>query len=366
MNTINTVSIIGLGLIGGSMGRAWRRSRPDLNIVAFDTPEVLETALAEEVIDAGAASAKHAASAADLVVIATPLSAIPAILAEIADALRPGTIVTDTGSVKKAIADVARETIPDHSFFIGGHPMAGLERRGFEAADDLLFENASYVLCPSDTSMQHIEKDSDFVTIIKSLGARILVMDPSEHDHVAAAISHVPQLLSVALVNSAGISSDSMARNLAAGGFRDMTRIASSPFPMWQDILAANHGPILDKLAALSSRIQQLRNRLIEEDYEALEEIFKEAEQARALISSDTKGFLSPLADLFVRVMDRPGELKQITATLFDNNINIKDLELLKLREGTGGTFRISFENDADASRAAEILNSVGYPTRKP
>lgn len=366
MNKINAVTIIGLGLIGGSMALAWRRTRPSLRITAFDTPDVLEAALAAGAIDHGAASAGHAVEAADLVVIATPLSAIPGVLREIAGALSSGTVVTDTGSVKGAIAAVAGELLPDDVLFVGGHPMAGLERNGFEAADDLLFENASYVLCPPKGIQSDEFTSSAFVDLIRALGSRILLMDPAAHDEVAASISHLPQLLSVALVNSADITEQSMERNLAAGGFRDMTRIASSPFPMWRDILAANHGPVLDKLAELVSQIQRMRNRLIEEDYDALSELFGQAERARALISTDTKGFLSPLADLFVRVHDRPGELKQITAILFDNDINIKDLELLKIREGTGGTFRISFESEADSDRAAALLHKLDYVTRKP
>lgn len=366
MKDINSVSIIGLGLIGGSMALAWRRTRPSLQITAFDSTDVLDSALAAGAIDRGATSAAHAVDGADLVIISTPLSAIPGVLRDIGSSLQPGTIVSDTGSVKQAITDVASDHLPEDVLFIGGHPMAGLERSGFEAADDLLFENASYVLCPPAEIADDNFTSGPFVNLIRSLGSRILVMNPETHDRVAASISHIPQLLSVALVNAADISEDSMGRNLAAGGFRDMTRIASSPFPMWRDILAANHGAVLDKLAELASQIQKMRNRLIEEDYEALGELFSQAEEARALISTDTKGFLSPLADLFVRVHDRPGELKQITAILFDNDINIKDLELLKIREGTGGTFRISFENDADSDRAAALLNELGYTTRKP
>ena len=348
------------------MATTWQRTRPGLTIIGVDTRETLDAALASGAIDKASLSIPDAVSSADLTIVSTPLSAIPDVLKTVGANAKPGSIVTDTGSVKQPIVELAQELIPDGVRFVGGHPMAGSEHSGFGAADDFLFENAVYVLCPDKRSDVQTLERSPLVDLIRSLGARIMVMDPSEHDKVAAGISHLPQLLSVALVNSANLKNDDIARNLAAGGFRDMTRIASSPYHMWKEIIAANHGPILDKLAVFSAQLQQFRNRIIEEDYDALAAYFEDAESSRALVSTSTKGFLAPLADLLVRVHDRPGELKRITGILSDNDINIKDLELLKLREGTGGTFRISFENDNEISRAASLLAGEGYETRKP
>ncbi|NND71152.1 MAG: prephenate dehydrogenase [Rhodothermales bacterium] len=366
MNQIRSVAIIGLGVIGGSMAVTWKRTRPDLNITGIDDRVTLDAALGAGAIDRAALTIQEGVESSDLVVIATPLSAIPDALRSVGKYAREDAVVTDTASVKNAISDLAADYIPPSMKFVGGHPMTGSEKSGFSAADDFLFENSVYVLCPEPDSIEQTKEGSALVDCIRSLGARILVMDPVEHDRAAAAISHVPQLLSVALVNSAELPTDDKARLLAAGGFRDMTRIASSSFDMWRGIIAANHGQVLDKLGAITARIQQMRNRIIEEDYDDLARLFAEAEASRAMISTDTKGFLAPLADLLVRVHDRPGELKTITALLSDADINIKDLELLKLREGTGGTFRISFASDKEAASAARLLQEQGYQTRKP
>ena len=352
------IAIIGVGLIGGSLGLVWNKRVPDVAVVGLDDEEVLKKALEKGAIDEAADSIEDAVAAADLVVLATPIRSILSLLEEIAPFLKPGAVVTDVGSVKLPVLEHARDVLPDHAAFVGGHPMAGSERRGIDHADTLLFENATYVLCPPKS-----EDVSRLISLVEATGARVLLLDAARHDEIAATVSHLPQLLAVALMNYAAERNkdDDAFLKLAAGGFRDMTRIASSPFHVWQDIIMANEGPILDVLAGFATRLQRLRNRIVEGDSEALSELFGSAQTSRESIPRDTKGFLHPLADLYVYAVDRPGELLSITQILHDAEINIKDIELLKIREGTGGAFRIGFSDEGTAGRALSLLANAGY-----
>ena len=364
------IAILGTGLIGGSLGLAWKQRRADCTIVGHDRPDVLDEAASRGAIDAKAADPVTAVENADLVVLATPLSATLRLLDQIADHLKTGTLVTDVASVKAPVLKQARDVLSPETPFIGGHPMAGSEEQGIAHASPILFENAAYVLCPPDEAdtSQLAEQHPDFLDLITATGARPMLLDADRHDRIAGAVSHLPQLLAVALVNtvSDGGERDEQALQLAAGGFRDMTRIASSPFSMWRDILIGNQGPVLDMLGHFARRLQTLRNRLIEEDLDAIEDAFESAHATRRAIPTDSKGFLHPLADVYVAANDRPGVLADMTTALTEAGLNIKDIELLKFREGTGGTFRLGFEQDADATAAVDVLGEAGFRAHRP
>ncbi|MFB6099142.1 MAG: prephenate dehydrogenase/arogenate dehydrogenase family protein [Salinibacter sp.] len=368
---MNRIAILGTGLIGGSLGRAWNQRRPELTIVGHDRPEVLDRAEEREAIDVKAAAPRTAVSDADLVVIATPLATTLRLLDTIADALPEGTLVTDVASVKQPVLAQAAEVLPDHAHFLGGHPMAGAEHSGIDHADPLLFENAVYCLCLPETSDEEALEGplSPIVDLVETCGGRPLVLDAPRHDRLVAAVSHVPQLLAVALVNlvdSTEEDNEELALQLAGGGFRDMTRIASSPFQMWRDVLVGNEGAIHDALSRLRRHLREMRNRLIEEDMEALEGLFEDARTARESIPRDSKGFLYPLADVYVRAPDEPGVIHDITGHLLEEDINIKDIELQTIREGTGGTFRLAFKEGRAAEAAVSILRDAGYKARRP
>ena len=366
---IETIAILGTGLIGGSMGLTWRQQKPSCTIIGYDRPEVLEQAAERGAITDKAADPAAAAKRADLVVLATPIGAVLQLMETIAPHLEPGTIVTDVASVKGPVIDQAQDVLPDAVRFIGGHPMAGAEHAGIAHASPLLFENAAYVLSPLNDSDPAAVRDEfgDLLAWIDVLGARPLVLSARQHDAIAASVSHVPQLLAVALVNSLGTEDETDPKlRLAAGGFRDMTRIASSPFDMWRDIFVGNQGAILDGLSTFIRSLQSLRSRLASEDLDALEAAFDDAHQTRAAIPQDTKGFLQPLADIYVEAEDQHGVLYRLTGTLHEAGLSIKDIELLKFREGTGGTFRLSFEDDAKAIEAVDTLTDAGYQAHRP
>jgi prephenate dehydrogenase len=370
---IERISILGTGLIGGSLGLAWQERRPNCTIVGHDRPEVLEQAEARGAIDQKAADPVTAVEGADLVVLATPLATVLRHLEAVSSRVDKDAIVTDVGSVKQPVLDQAADVLPDGLSFVGGHPMAGAENAGIEHADPLLFENAVYVLCLPDNGEEAALEGpiAPFVDLVEATGARPLLLSPDRHDRLVAAVSHLPQLLAVALVNTVAEADDpdeatNLALELAGGGFRDMTRIADSPFNMWRDILVGNEGAIHDALSHFRRTLRTLRNRLIEDDLEGLQGLFDDARDARDAVPGDSKGFLNPLADVYVRAPDKPGIIHELTGHIVAADLNIKDIELQKIREGTGGTFRMAFASAADADAAVEALNAADYEAWRP
>lgn len=360
---IRNVAIAGLGLIGGSLAKAWRSRGLDLHVTGFDRPDVLDAARADGTLDHGASSLADAVREADLVVLALPLPEILAAFEEIAPHLAPHAIVTDVGSVKGAVADAARVLPPGR--FVGGHPMAGAEKGGYAHADPYLFENATYVLCPPDgRSAEAFTRDyAGLIRLVEATGARVLLLDAHRHDLIAAHVSHVPQLLATALAAATGTAAatDDAVFTLAAGGFRDMTRIAESPFSVWQGILHANRAPVLATLDAQIEVLRQIREALAAGDDYSLTHLFASGAETRRRVPTRSKGFLRPLHEIRLHAVDAPGFLARVTHVLYEAGLNVKDLELLKVREGTGGTFRIAFSSPAEAERALDVLHAAGF-----
>ena len=370
---LERISILGTGLIGGSLGLTWKERRSDCTIVGYDRPEVLETAEARGAIDEKAADPVTAVEGADLVILATPLAKVLTLLDAIGDHVPDEAVITDVGSVKTPVMEQAADVLPEGVHFLGGHPMAGAENAGIDHADPLLFENAVYVLCLPDGQDAAVLDGplAPVVDLVEATGARPFLLDPERHDRLVAAVSHLPKLLAVALVNTVAEADDpddatNLALELAGGGFRDMTRIADSPFEMWRDILVGNEGPIHDALSSFRRTLRRLRNRLIEDDLEGLEEAFTDAQTARDAVPGDAKGFLHALSDVYVRAPDEPGIIHELTGHLVDADLNIKDIELQKIREGTGGTFRLAFAGAADADAAVDALEAADYEAWRP
>ena len=362
---IQKIAIIGLGLIGGSLALAIKKHNKQVAIYGYDFPEVISKAIERNAIDNACTSIKKTVESADLVILAVPIGKIILFLSEIAPFLKKGAVVTDVGSVKSPVMYSAKEVLPNYVYFIGGHPMAGSEKSGIHHADPYLFENATYAICPPSKQEHHLflKSHQPFIQLIESIGARIIVLDAEKHDRIAAAVSHLPQLLATTLMNYVGQfhEKDESYLRLAAGGFRDMTRIASSRFDTWKDIFDANQEPILDVLNGFIKEIQSVSDLFTETKLSRLNDDFSQASSLRNLIPKNSKGFLHPLADVYVYAKDKPGFLFHLTRVLHKANINIKDLELLNIREGIEGMFRISFENQTIASEAIETLRGANY-----
>jgi len=258
------IAIIGLGLIGGSIGLALRRAGAGFEVVGFARrPEVASRALELGAVDRTEGSLISAVKDAELVLIATPAMAMKEILAEIGGSLREGSIVTDTASTKAKVMDWAEDTLPPSVSFIGGHPMAGKETSGIEAADGDLFQGCTYCLIAGRGAAQ--EARDTVAGLVRQIGANTLFIDASEHDSLVAGVSHLPLLISVALVAATTRSPSwpQMAR-LAASGFRDLTRLASGDPRMSRDICLTNREPILHWIDDYIEELRALR-RLVSE-----------------------------------------------------------------------------------------------------
>lgn len=344
-----SILIVGTGLIGGSLGLAVRRTFKDVHVVGYDRPAVIKRALALGAVEHAAHDLHHAVVLADLVVLALPGRDIIRVLDSIAPHVPASTLVTDTGSVKAGILATAGRLFPMGNF-IGGHPMTGAERSGVEAAHPLLFENAFYVLSPLETTPER--RTTKLAAFLGRLGGRVVRMDGATHDAAVATLSHLPQLAAVALMRTAGKHrTASKHLSLGAGGFRDMTRIASSTFGFWGDILEANRTEIRRALKLYQKELG-LVERALRSAPRRLSTTFADARGLRSQIPAGMKGFLHTLTDVQVFVEDHPGALLKVLRSLAKAKVNLKDIELIKVREGLGGTFRLWFESPAEAKRA--------------
>ncbi len=357
---IRRISIIGLGLIGGSIAKALKSSSQNFMIGAYDKQTVLDEALQQKVIDKKFSSFEESLDA-DLIFICLPVDASINVFENLADKINSNQIITDVSGVKSVFQEIW-DRKERKGFYIGGHPMTGKEKGGFENSDPLLFENCVYILNESAKEFPVIDS---FTEIIHQLGAKITFLNPKVHDIIVASVSHLPQLLSVSLINSAGLKgSDINFFDYAAGGFRDMTRIASSEFNVWEPILRENRKNIIQAIDNFIFDLEQMKKSISNKDYKKLTEKFESARVKRDEIPKSNKGFINQVYDVFVFVKDEPGVISKISSALFENKINIKDIELLKIREGSGGTFRIAFESLMDAERAKKIIEEIGFSTK--
>ncbi|MEX2489449.1 MAG: prephenate dehydrogenase/arogenate dehydrogenase family protein [Pseudomonadales bacterium] len=278
----NRVAIIGLGLIGGSLAAGLKSRGLVKEIRAWDqNPENTARGLDLGLIDNASASMREAVAGAELVVIAVPVMAIQPTLERLHDVLSPNTIITDVGSVKGLVVEAAKNVfgeIPD--ILVPGHPVAGSERHGVDAADGDLFSRHKVILTPvAETSP---DATLTVRAMWEALGSRVMEMDPEYHDSVLAQTSHLPHLLAYALVDTLASGSDSLEIfDYAAGGFRDFSRIAASDPVMWRDIFQANSGPVLETLDRFLNDVEKLRSLIAEGRHDELAEVFARAKKAR-------------------------------------------------------------------------------------
>ncbi|MBT9172411.1 MAG: Prephenate dehydrogenase [Syntrophomonadaceae bacterium] len=275
------VSVIGVGMIGASLGRALLSRKLAGEVVGFDAaPAVLETAQALGAISRSASSLEECVFGAQLIVLATPVGTAVSLLPEVSGLAAAGSIISDVCSTKKQIVQLA-ETLPDGVSFVGGHPMAGSEKDGCQALNEKLFEQAVYVLTPV--------KDGDpsaLVTmkkLVRRLGAEPLVLEAGEHDELAGAVSHLPHLAAVALVRSLERRTEQRQKFLflAAGGFRDTTRVAMGNPEMWKDICLSNRENIAKLLTDYIKELEHLRLLTLSGNEEALDGAFRLARDFR-------------------------------------------------------------------------------------
>ena len=285
-NNFDTVCIIGLGLIGGSIGLSMKKNNFKSKIIGYaKTEKTLFRAIERGLVDEAEKCLIKAADGADLVILATPLSTFKPIIEEIAPFLKKGSIVTDTGSAKFTVLEELKDLIPSEVEFIPGHPIAGTEESGPDSGFPELFENRWCILTPTeDNSKDSIESIKCFW---ESLGSRVEIMDALHHDKVLAITSHIPHLIAYNIVGTANDLAnvtDSEVVKYSAGGFRDFTRIAASDPKMWSDIFTYNSEAVLEMLDLFSNDLTKLKKSILEKDTNMLFSSFERTRNVRKRI----------------------------------------------------------------------------------
>jgi len=299
-NSFRRVAIAGLGLLGGSLGLALKRAGFTGQIVGYARrPATRQQALSAGAVDEVFDDVTLAVRDADLVVLATPVAVILDLLPRLQSHVPPQALITDVGSTKRRICEYAAEFYDERPLFLGAHPMAGKERSGLEHADARLFENARYILTPIKTEHLSDARVEAFRALVTKLGARPLISDPATHDRTVAYVSHLPQLLSSGLASLVGerCEADELPLEMAGSGFRDVTRIADSPYSVWRDICLTNSENIHLAIDALIAKLESIRVHLCDRELEreftaahALRDKLRELHRADASGADDGKG----------------------------------------------------------------------------
>ena len=358
---IKTVGVIGLGLIGGSLAKALRRVHSIKEIIGVDNnPQILEAALKEGVLSKASLDIDESLEAADVVFICTPISTIVDCINRLGKVVKSGCILTDTGSIKSQIIDYV-ESIRGDIDFIGGHPMCGSEKYGYQASKAHLFENAYYILTPCSKTAE--ETTAKMEKIFIEIGSIPVIIDSRKHDIITGAISHVPHVISAILVNLIKDMDyqEGFMKTLAAGGFKDITRISSSKPEMWQSVVLRNKDNILRILDTFSEKVDEFRNYLNNNNKEDIYGFFSSAKEYRDGFASGSMGLIAPFHDLTVDIEDKPGEIARITTLLSQDGINIKNINIFNNREHESGCMRITLLNLDGIEKAYNILNTSGY-----
>ena len=353
-----TVYIAGLGLIGASMALGIKRDHPDYKILGYNRSQASrDIALKEGMIDRATDDFVSFAPLADIIILSLPIKQTIAFIKELADLdLKEGVIISDAGSTKSAIVDAAENCLAGKPVrFVGAHPMAGSHKTGAASADVNLFENAYYIFTPSSlTSQDTLEEMRD---LLSGLHARFIEIDAKEHDRVTSQISHFPHILASSLMEQTAVYAQKheMARCFAAGGFRDMTRIAESEPGMWTSILLSNRETILDRIEDFKERLDEVGQAISKGDEEQIWNFFNQAREQRQAMEIHKRGGVDSSYDLYVDVPDEEDVILRILELLRGTslvNIHINE----ENREDIHGILQISFKNAQDLERAEHLI----------
>ena len=357
----STFGFIGLGLIGGSIARGLRRANKDITIMAYmRTRSKLEQAKADGTIDIILDGIDETLFACDVIFLCTPVEYNAVYLEKVRPFLKPGALITDIGSTKTDIHQ-AVERLGYEDVFVGGHPMAGSEKTGYESSTDHLLENAYYIITPTKKST--LEQIDRIRQVALGIGALPIVLDYHEHDFSVAAISHLPHLVASSLVNLVhdNDSKDEIMKRLAAGGFKDITRIASSSPVMWEQICLENHENISHVLDEYIKMLIQARCSVDNLEAETLYDMFANSRDYRDSIDTTSSGLINKTYVLYIDIVDEAGGIATIATILAMEGISIKNIGIVHNREYEGGVLRIEFYQEEAIERSTKILCEKGY-----
>lgn len=363
MNESKIVLLIGVGLIGGSVALAIKKEH-HARVIGYDV-NIDNCKLAQKlgIIDDYTEIYERIAEKADLIILSCPVEIAECFLEKLSKlALKEDVLITDVGSTKGRIMEKAELLFGHSNAYIGGHPMAGSHKVGPGSAKAHLFENAYYVLTPSQNANGKVDQLKEW---LKGTKANFIIMDPKQHDLVTGVVSHFPHVVAASLVRQVQghAAQDKNIQFLAAGGFRDITRIASSSPVMWRDIVQHNQPILLSLLEEWINEMREVKQLIERGDGEQLFTYFDGAKKFRDSLPVRAKGAITSFYDLYVDVLDKPGVISDITTILAEKSISITNIRIIEAREDVYGVLRISFQTEEDMESAKQSLESEGYET---
>jgi prephenate dehydrogenase len=350
------IAVLGVGLIGGSIGLA-ARQRLDAEVVGWGrSPERLQRAVELGAIDRGAGSLAEACEGADLVFCAGPVAALPEQAREALAACGPETAVSDVGSTKGELV----AAVGGDERFIGGHPLAGAETAGVENARTDLFEGARWYLTPTERSSGLLY--DRLQRAVSALGARPQAIDPRSHDRLMATVSHLPHVLANVLAAEAAESLTQGTERLPDVGpsFRDATRVAGSNPAIWADIFASNREAVAASVDSTVERLREAAELIRSGDREALAAWHAATGEARrSLIESESEG--GPLREVRIVVTNKPGTIAELALALGEAGVNIEDMALHPAPDMTSGAVSLWVGGDEQAAKAEALVRELGH-----
>lgn len=356
------VLIKGLGLIGSSLALAIRAAHPTVHLVGVDVDAAsLSYAQQQTIVDEVSHDFSKSARIADVIILAGPVSVICADLRQLATlTLKPHVIVTDVGSTKRTVMAASRGLGQRGVTFIGGHPMAGSHKSGVTAGRADLFENAFYFLVPGLADANAV---AQLQTLLSGTRVKWLTVTSKQHDRIVGQLSHVPHVVAAALVNQThtALADSPLGLRLAAGGFKSLTRIASSDPTMWTAILLANGQLVTHQLQDYIDELRVIQTAIGAGDATTINQFFTTAKVTRDHLGPEQLGSLPNFFDLFLNVPDRVGAIADVTGRLATAQLSLVNIHILEIREEVDGVLQVTFGDADTRDSAAELLRSAGY-----
>ncbi len=360
-----TVCIVGMGLIGGSLAKTMRRYYPNIRILGYNrTESVIELAYKDGVINNTCNPSLDEIGKSTYIFLCLPVIVNTKFLTDLKPYLSDDTVLTDAGSVKGDICDEV-EKLGLSSQFIGGHPMAGSEKSGYDASSADLYVNAYYLLTPSDSIPK--TKVQSFYEFIKGFRCIPYILDAKSHDQFVAAISHLPHAVAFALVAAVASIDDpnEVLPAIAAGGFRDTTRIAASDPTMWEEIFLSNKDAILPLIDLYQEKLAYIRDIISNSNGSEIKKYISNAKEYRDSLPVRSKGPASTEYCFYTDIEDVEGSIAKVATILADAHISIKDMNIIHNREFVWGVLRLAFYDNDSCEKAIKLLKENKYTIRR-
>ncbi len=358
---IDKIGFIGLGLIGGSIAMKLKELHPNAQIIATaHSQSTIETAHKMGIIENDSLLSIDRFASCDLIFLCAPVEKNIEYLTKLKPVIQPDCIITDVGSTKATIHEKVNELGLNRQF-IGGHPMTGSEKTGIAYANPLFLENAYYIITPTEqTAPVHVQQ---YVEMVRSFGSIPLVLDSQKHDRATAAISHLPHMIAFSLANFVESidDDDEIMRTIAAGSFRDMTRVAASSPAMWESIASTNRSQIIRLMDEYIAFFNDLKEKMVHYDAKEITDYFENAKNYRDSLNLPGKPGKSMVHEIFLDLNDEAGKIANIATILAYHQVNIKNIGIIHNREFEEGVLRIEFYEEQAKERAILLLKGHNF-----